>query len=176
MRRTRPAGVTRRLVRLEPVKVVMSRANPLAGAPVLSPAELRAGRLWFPAPADRIEFLAAFAERFEVPADFGGINLGLGPFFGHLHDHPELFSLVCSEVEVPPSADLCEIPVADPVPLYAWHAVWRAGEQHAVLPQLLSAFGSAARDEGWLGYDPARHWLPEADVPQGADSRTQGRR
>jgi DNA-binding transcriptional LysR family regulator len=159
-----PTGLTRRPVRLEPVKAVMSRANPLVGAPALSPADLRAGRLWFPAPADRVEFLAAFAQRFGVPADFVGINLGLDPFFGHLREHPEYFSLICSEVEVPPSAGLHEVPVTGPVPLYAWHAVWRANEQHVVLPRLLSAFASAARDEGWLTYDPARHWLPEADA------------
>jgi DNA-binding transcriptional LysR family regulator len=160
-----PAGISRRLVRLEPVKAVMSPHNALAGAPVLRPADLRAGRLWFPAPGGRVEFLAAFAEHFGVPADFSGINLGLDPFLGRLREHPEHFSLLCSEVEVPPAAGLREIPVADPVPLYAWHAVWRANEQHAVLPRLLSALAATAREEDWPGYDPAVHWLPAADVP-----------
>lgn len=143
----------------------MSDRNPLAAAAVLRPEDPRAGRLWFPAPAERIEFLRSFAERFGVPADFGGINLGLEPFFGHLHDHPGRFSLLCSEVEVPLAAGFREIPVVEPTPLYAWHAVWRADERHGVLPRLLSAFAATARDDGWLTYDPARHWLPEADVP-----------
>ncbi|SEG09309.1 DNA-binding transcriptional regulator, LysR family [Actinacidiphila yanglinensis] len=160
-----PPAVTRRLVRLEPVKAVMSRENPLAGVDVLSPADLRAGRMWFPAPAGRVGFLAAFAAHFAVPADFAGINLGLDPFFGYLHDHPEHFSLICADVEVPPAADLHEAALAGPVPLYAWHAVWRTHERHAVLPQLLAAFAAAARDEGWLDHDPQRHWLPEEDMP-----------
>jgi DNA-binding transcriptional LysR family regulator len=158
-----PSAVTRRLVRLEPVKAVMSRANPLSGATVLTPAQLRDGRLWFPAPRAKVEFLRAFTERFDVPGDFGGINLGLDPFLGHLADHPGLFSLLCADVEVPDGSRLREIPVADPAPLYAWHVIWRTGEQHAVLPRLLAAFAAAAAEESWLGYDPARHWLPEED-------------
>lgn len=158
-----PAGITRRLVRLEPVKAVMSRSGPLAGAAALTPEQLREGRLWFPAPRAKVEFLRAFTERFGVPDDFGGINLGLDPFLGHLADHPELFSLLCADVEVPAGSGLCEIPVGGPAPLYAWHALWRSGEQHAVLPRLLAAFAAAAAEESWLGYDPALHWLPEAD-------------
>lgn len=46
--------------------------------------------------------------------------------------------------------------MADPVPLYAWRALWRTGGQHAVLPDLLAAFAAAAR---------ARDWLPESDAP-----------
>lgn len=158
-----PAGVTRRLVRLEPVKAVMSRAAPLAGATALTPAQLREGRLWFPAPRAKVEFLGAFTERFGVPGDFGGINLGLDPFLAHLAGHPELFSLLCADVEVPGGSGLREIPVTGPTPLYAWHAIWRTGEQHAVLPRLLAAFAAAAAEASWLDYDPARHWLPEAD-------------
>jgi DNA-binding transcriptional LysR family regulator len=169
-----PPAVTRRLVRLERVKAVMSEANPLSSAPVLRPEDLRAGRLWFPAPRDKIEFLGAFAERFGIPADFGGINLGLEPFFAHLRDHPEHFSLLCSEVDVPAAAGLREIPVADPAPLYAWHVVWRANERHGVLPRLLSAFAAAARADSWLAYDPAEHWLPEADVPAPAPTLQPG--
>lgn len=160
-----PAAVTRRLVRLEPVKAVMSADSPLAAARVLRPADLAAGRLWFPAPREKVEFLAAFTERFAVPADFGGVNLGLDALLGHLRARPDLFSLLCAEIDVPAGAGLREIPVADPVPLYAWHALWRTGEQHAVLPDLLAAFAAAARARGWLDYDPARHWLPESDAP-----------
>jgi DNA-binding transcriptional LysR family regulator len=162
---TWPAAVTRRLVRLEPVKVVVAPDSPLAAATVLRPADLKAGRLWFPASADKVEFLRAFAERFGVPADFGGINLGLDAFFAHLAGHPGHFSLLCAEVEVPAATGLREIPLTGPVPLYAWHALWRTGERHPVLAPLLSAFGAAAGEEGWLAYDPARHWLPEADRP-----------
>lgn len=158
-----PAGLTRRLVRLEQVKAVMSREAPLAGATALSPADLRASRLWFPAPRAKVEFLRAFAERFAVPDDFGGINLGLDPFLAHLAGHPELFSLLCADVEVPAGSGLSEIPVQGPAPLYAWHAIWRTGEQHAVLPRLLAAFAATAAAHSWLSYDPALHWLPEAD-------------
>lgn len=141
----------------------MSTAAALAGATALSPEELRAARLWFPAPRAKVEFLRAFTERFDVPGEFGGINLGLDPFLAHLADHPELFSLLCGDVEVPGGSGLSEIPVAGPAPLYAWHAIWRTGEQHAVLPRLLAAFAAAAAAESWLDYDPDRHWLPEAD-------------
>ncbi|WUH90128.1 LysR family transcriptional regulator [Streptomyces sp. NBC_00433] len=158
-----PAGLTRRLVRLEPVKAVMSSAAALAGADALTPVELRGARLWFPAPRAKVEFLRAFTERFDVPGEFGGINLGLDPFLARLADSPELFSLLCADVEVPGGSGLSEIPVTGPAPLYAWHAIWRTGERHAVLPRLLAAFAAAAAEHSWLDYDPARHWLPEAD-------------
>ncbi|WP_037914219.1 LysR family transcriptional regulator [Actinacidiphila yeochonensis] len=160
-----PTGATRRLVRLEPVHAVLSEEHPLAGAAVLTPADLRTGRLWFPAPRERVEFLDAFTERFGIPADFGGVNLGLAPFLARLRDDPEHFSLLCADPDTPPGPGLRAVPVADPVPLYAWHAVWRDGEHHPGLSDLLSAFADAARAHGWLAYDPNRHWLPEADVP-----------
>jgi DNA-binding transcriptional LysR family regulator len=157
-----PAAITRRLVRLEPVKAVMSASSELAGVSAVTPAGLRAGRLWFPAPRDKVEFLDAFTQRFDVPAEFGGINLGLDPFFGHLREHPELFSLLPGDVEVL-GEGLSEVPVVDPTPLYAWHVIWRTGERHPVLADLLATFAATAREENWLSYDPARQWLPEAD-------------
>ncbi|MEV6833953.1 LysR family transcriptional regulator [Streptomyces sp. NPDC051133] len=158
-----PTGLTSRLVRLEPVKAVMAADSPLASHSTLRPAGLHGGRLWFPASAHQVTFLSRFAEQFGVPGDFGGVNLGLDAFFDHLRDHPGAFSLLPADVDIPPHTGLRELPVADPVPLYAWHLVWRTDVGHPHLPRLLDAFARRARDDGWLSYDPARHWLPETD-------------
>ncbi|MFI9102639.1 LysR family transcriptional regulator [Streptomyces fildesensis] len=158
-----PRTFTRRLVRLDPVKAVLSRDSPLAAASALRPDDLRAGRLWFPAAIEKLEFLRSFVERFDIPGDFGGINLGLEPFLDHLRGHPDLFSLLPTDVEIPSGTGLVEIPVVDPTPLYAWHVIWRASENHPALGPLLDAFARTARAHDWLAYDPARHWLPDTD-------------
>ncbi|MDJ0340695.1 LysR family transcriptional regulator [Streptomyces sp. H10-C2] len=158
-----PATLTRRLVCLDPVKAVLSEKSPLAGASALRPDDLRTSRLWFPAAMEKLEFLRSFVERFGIPGDFGGINLGLEPFLDHLRGRPEHFSLLPTDVEIPPGTGLVELPVVDPTPLYAWHVVWRAGERHQALGPLLDAFARAASTHDWLAYDPARHWLPDTD-------------
>jgi hypothetical protein len=107
--------------------------------------------------------LSRFAEEFGVPGDFGGVNLGLDAFFDHIRDHPEVFSLLPSDVDIPENTGLRELPVADPTPLYAWHLLWRTDVSHPHLPRLLDTFARCARTDGWLSYDPTRHWLPETD-------------
>ncbi|MGH3375421.1 MAG: LysR family transcriptional regulator, partial [Actinoallomurus sp.] len=47
--------LARRVVRLEPVDVIMSAEHHLAGRSRLRPVELRDGSLWFPAAKDRLD-------------------------------------------------------------------------------------------------------------------------
>lgn len=158
-----PTGLTSRLVRLEPVRAVMSENSPMAACGTVRPADLRSSRLWFPAAPQKVTFLSRFAEEFDVPCDFGGANLGLDAFLDELRDRPERFSMLPSEVEIPHGSGVRALPMADPTPLYAWHLLWRTDVRHPQLPLLLDGFAGCARTGGWLEYDPTSHWLPPAD-------------
>ncbi|MFJ3216899.1 LysR family transcriptional regulator [Kitasatospora sp. NPDC086801] len=175
------AGLTHRLVRLEPVDALLSTDHPLAGRDVLSPAELRGSVLRFPAAVDRLDFLTRFADRFGVTERVGSTNLGLEHFVERVRTDPTCFSLVPADLPLPevPSGPgrpgVRTVPLADPTPLYAWSLVWRADGPagwpatgsgdgpHPRLEPLLRAFAEEARRSRWLEYDPARDWLPDAD-------------
>ncbi|MER7751476.1 LysR family transcriptional regulator [Kitasatospora sp. NPDC097643] len=167
------AGLTHRLVRLEPVDVLLSTDHPLAGRDVLSPAELRGSVLRFPAAVDRLDFLTRFATRFGITERVGSTNLGLEHFVDRVRTDPSCFSLVPADCPLPvaPAAPgrpgVRTVPLAGPTPLYAWSLVWRGGpagaDPHPRLEALLRAFAERARRSRWLEYDPARDWLPDAD-------------
>ncbi|MGW1175466.1 LysR family transcriptional regulator [Kitasatospora sp. NPDC002543] len=159
-------GLTHRLVRLEPVDVLVSTDHPLAGRDVLRPDELRGGVLRCPAAVDRLDFLARFAARFGISRRVGSANLGLEHFVEQVRADPACFSLVPADGPLPGLPGVRTVPLSDPTPLYAWSLLWRTGpeaEPHPGLDGLLRAFASAAARSRWLEYDPARDWLPDAD-------------
>ncbi|WP_433146931.1 LysR family transcriptional regulator [Actinomadura nitritigenes] len=167
-----PDGLAHRLVRLAPMVAVMGEAHPLAGAAALRPADLAGTTVWFPAEIGKLDFLDRFLAEFGLSGEFGGVNLGLDYFLDHLREEPGHVSLLPADVAVP--ADVRSVPLTDPVPLYSWSLIWRAREQHPVLRALLAEFAAAAREHGWLDYDPAAHWLPATELdarPTGAAGR-----
>jgi DNA-binding transcriptional LysR family regulator len=155
-----------RLVRLEPVDVVMSAAHPLAGASVLRPADLRDGVLWFPAAIDRLGFLRRFCEHFGVPGEFGGVNLGAEALVDHLRAEPRYVALLPADVAPARDAGVVTVPLADPTPLYAWSLLWRREERNPSLTRLQRGFAETGRRRRWLEYDPARDWLPDPDLAE----------
>lgn len=154
--------LTHRLVRLEPVDVVMSAEHPLAGRSRLRPADLRDGSLWFPAAIDRLDFLRRFSDHFGVPGEFRGVNLGPGALAEHLRADPGQVSLLPADAPLPPG--LRAVPLVEPTPLYAWSLMWRREESHPLLPPLLRGFAETGRRHRWLEYDPASDWLPGIDL------------
>lgn len=158
-----PGFLAHRLVRLDPLAVVLSADHPLARAGTLRPADLRETRLWFPAPLPLLDFMVQFIERFGLTGDFGGANLGLDYFLEHLRESPDQVSILPADVPLPEDSGIRSIPLADPVPLYAWSLVWRRDDQHPLLEPLLAGLGRTVRRSGWLRYDPARHWLPDTE-------------
>ena len=153
--------LTHRLVRLEPVDVIMGAEHALAGESRLRPADLRTCSLWFPVAIDRLDFLRSFSAHFGVPGEFGGVNLGPGAFAEHLRADPAKVSLFPADAPLPPG--LRAVPLVDPTPLYAWSLVWRREERHPLLSPLLRGFTETGRRRRWLEYDPAADWLPDVD-------------
>jgi DNA-binding transcriptional LysR family regulator len=154
--------LTHRVVRLEPVDVIMSAGHRLAGRSRLRPADLRGGSLWFPAAKDRLDFLRRFSDHFGVPGEFRGVNLGPGALAEHLRADPAQVSLFPADAPLPPG--LRAVPLVEPTPLYAWSLTWRREEAHPLLPPLLDGFAATGRRRRWLEYDPAADWLPDVDL------------
>ncbi|WP_033215726.1 LysR family transcriptional regulator [Kitasatospora phosalacinea] len=153
-----------RLVRLEPVDVVLPAAHPLARADRLRPADLAALRLVLPADPARLDFLARFGERFGVPLLPGEANLGLAHLLERVRDLPDGCTLLPAELPLAAPPGLAVRPLVDPVPLYAWSLVWHRERPHPAVPALLRAFAERGRDRRWLEYRPDRDWLPGADA------------
>ncbi|MEV4560671.1 LysR family transcriptional regulator [Kitasatospora sp. NPDC049285] len=159
-----PARLAHRLVRLEPVDVVLPAGHPLARQAQVRPADLAALRLVLPAAPARLDFLARFAERFGVPVLPGEANLGLAHLLDRVRAAPEACTLLPAELPLAASPGLVVRPLADPVPLYAWSLVWHRDRPHPAVPALLRAFADRGRERRWLEYRPGRDWLPETDA------------
>ncbi|KPI06665.1 transcriptional regulator, LysR family [Actinobacteria bacterium OK074] len=159
----RDAGLTQRLVRLEPVDAVVGPAHPLADAPALRPADLRAGVLWCPAELSRLDFLRRFADDFRIARRHDGPNLGLDHLVRHIRTEPDSFTLFPADAPLPDHAGLRCIPLVEPTPLYAWSLAWRESARHPLLDTLLRGFTEVGRGRRWLDYAPGRDWLPDVD-------------
>lgn len=158
-----PAGLTHRLVRLEPVDAILSADHPLAHAPAIRPEQLHDGVLWTPGPLHRLDFLHRFAEHFGIRDQAEGTNLGLDHFLADLAADPRRFCLLPADVPLPSGPAIRSVPLVDPTPLYAWSLLWRDNGGHPLLEALTSAFTAQAKRNRWLEYDPTRDWLPEHD-------------
>ncbi|MGW9046580.1 LysR family transcriptional regulator [Streptomyces lydicus] len=159
----RDAGLTQRLVRLEPVDALVGPAHPLAGADALRPADLRDSTLWCPAELTRLDFLRRFADHFALPRRQDGPNLGLDHLVRHLRDDAGCFTLFPADAPLPDHAGLRAIPLIEPTPLYAWSLAWRESARHPQLDTLLRGFTETGRSRRWLDYTPQRDWLPDTD-------------
>ncbi|MEU1308909.1 LysR family transcriptional regulator [Streptomyces cinnamoneus] len=154
-------GLAHRLVRLEPVDVVLSEDHPLAAEPALRPEQLRGSVLWAPGALDRLDFLHQFADRFGIQDTAASLNLGLTHFLEEVARDPHRFSLLPADVPLPEVPGLRSVPLVDPTPLYAWSLLWRTGNEPPGLTGLIAACATEAGRSRWLEYDPARDWLPE---------------
>ncbi|MFD5556383.1 LysR family transcriptional regulator [Streptomyces sp. NPDC127068] len=156
-----PAGLTHRLVRLEPVDAVLGADHPLAAEPALRPEQLGDSVLWAPGSLDRLDFLHRFADRFGIRNTATSVNLGLAHFLAEVVAGPRRFSLVPADVPLPEVPGLRSVPLVDPTPLYAWSLLWRSGPGHPGLNRLAAACAEEAGRSRWLEYAPTRDWLPE---------------
>ncbi|MBS2539132.1 LysR family transcriptional regulator [Catenulispora sp. NF23] len=160
------AGYAHRLVRLEPVDVVVGDRHRLADRFEARPDELRDSVLWSPAALERLDFYRRFAEHFDISAEAGTANLGIGHFLEQVAADPTRFALVPADLELPDRAHVRSLPLVEPTPLYAWSLLWRAADPHPGVEPLLRAFAELGGRSRWLEYRPGRDWLPAGDVSE----------
>lgn len=168
---SRDAAYTQRLVRLEPVDVVVGDRHPLADRPQVRPVELRDSVLWCPAALDRLDFYQQFATHFGITAASGTANLGIDHFLEQVAADRTRFALVPADLELPERSRVRSLPLVEPTPLYAWSLVWRTADPHPGLEPLLRAFAEIGGRSRWLEYRPGRDWLPAGDASQAAPFR-----
>jgi DNA-binding transcriptional LysR family regulator len=162
----REAAYTHRLVRLEPVDVVVSDGHQLANRAQVRPGELRDSVLWCPVALDRLDFYQQFATHFGIPADSGTANLGIDHFLEQVAADTRRFALVPADLELPERTRIRSIPLVEPTALYAWSLVWRKADPHPGVEPLLRAFAEIGGRNRWLEYRPRRDWLPAGDVSE----------
>jgi DNA-binding transcriptional LysR family regulator len=166
-----PDELAQRLVLLEPLAVAVGEDHPLAGSERLVPADLRPWTLWGPRHSSSAElsgFWTHFADDFDLEVDTGGSNLGLDEAVQHLRRHPTHFLLLGANWTIPGDVGIRRIPL-DPTPCYPFSLIWRAADRHPTLTLLRRLLTEAGAADGWLRFDPQRHWLPDADLADLAD-------
>lgn len=157
------ADLTHRLVRLDPLDVVLGAEHELADRDAIRPADLTGSTLIFPAAGERLDFLTRFADSFGVTNRSYGANLGLRHLLDRLREDRRGFTLLPADVPVA-TPGIRVIPMTEPVPLYAWSLIWNSVDPHPRVPALLDAFGEAGQKSRWLEFCPTRDWLPGPDL------------
>jgi DNA-binding transcriptional LysR family regulator len=160
-----PGQLARRLVRLEPLALLLPQEHPLASkdaVPLAAVAgtqiDVSAGNEHAPEWVDLgLRLLAAF---------------GVEPSPAHLHAEGLEETVRHLRAEGLPILTLSERPLAtgvvvrpltQPVALYPWTMVHHRDLRHPGLDALHASIDELARDEHWLEFPPD-HWIPEPDA------------
>jgi DNA-binding transcriptional LysR family regulator len=157
--------LVRRLVRLEPLALLLPAEDPLAaldpvpltalaGTQVDSSAGNEQAPEWVDLGA---RLLAAFGARPSPPHAHAA---GLEETVRHLHAEGVPI-LTLSERQLAPGVVVRQL--TGPVPLYPWTMVHHRELRHPALDALRAAADQLARRERWLD-PPADHWIPEPDA------------
>jgi DNA-binding transcriptional LysR family regulator len=157
--------LTRRLVRLEPIALLLPAEDPLAALDAVPLAALRgtqvdssAGNEQAPEWADLgARLLEAFGA---VPSPPHPHAAGLEETVRHLRAEGRPI-LTLSERPLAPGVVVR--PLTDPVPLYPWTMVHHRKLRHPALDALRAVADQLARGEGWLE-PPPDHWIPGPDA------------
>lgn len=162
-----PPDLAHRLVRLEPLDLVVGLGHRLADRDEARPDELRDSVLWSPAAIERLDLVRRFAEHFGIRAEASPANLGLDPFLEQVAADPRRVALLPADLDLPERARVRSIPLVDPTPLYAWSLLWRrSADAHPAIDALLRTFADTGRANRWLEYRPGRDWLPDTDAAE----------
>jgi DNA-binding transcriptional LysR family regulator len=157
--------LTRRLVRLEPLALLVAQEHPLAELEAVPLAALRGTQVDVSAGNDSapewvdlgVRLLTAFGAEPSPPHLHA---VGLEETAQHLRDHGHPI-LTVAERPLPARAVIR--PLTEPVPLYPWAIVHRRDLQHPALDALHAGVDELAATHGWRDCPPEA-WIPEADA------------
>jgi DNA-binding transcriptional LysR family regulator len=157
--------LARRLVRLEPLALLLPAEDPLAALDAVPLAALAGTRVDTSAGNEEApewvdlgaRLLAAFGARPSPPHPHAD---GLEETVRHLRaeDRP-----ILTLSERPLAPGVVVRPLTDPVPLYPWTMVHHRELRHPALHALRAATDQLADRERWLELPP-HHWLPDPDA------------
>jgi DNA-binding transcriptional LysR family regulator len=160
-----PGQLARRLIRLEPLALLLPVEHPLAVLDAVPLAALAGTRVDSSAGNEQApewvdlgaRLLAAFGAEPSPPHPHAA---GLEETVRHLRAEG-LPILTLSERSLAPGVVVR--PLTDPVPLYPWTMVHHRELRHPALDALHAAADQLARGERWLE-PPPDHWIPDLDA------------
>jgi DNA-binding transcriptional LysR family regulator len=160
-----PGQLARRLIRLEPLALLLPVEHPLAVLDAVPLAALAGTRVDSSAGNEQApewvelgaRLLAAFGAEPSPPHPHAA---GLEETVRHLRAEG-LPILTLSERSLAPGVVVR--PLTDPVPLYPWTMVHHRELRHPALDALHAAADQLARRERWLE-PPPDHWIPDLDA------------
>ncbi|MFD7908766.1 LysR family transcriptional regulator [Kitasatospora sp. NPDC059722] len=152
-------------VRLEHVSVMMADTHPLAGRPVLRPADLAghpvdicAGN---PATTEWTDLGARLLREHGLTAAAPYVPpVGVDETARYLARHGDAMLTTVGGPRIPGAVN---VPLVEPVPLCLVSLVHRPGLRHAGLTALAGAASALGAAEGWLRRPPGS-WLPSPDA------------
>lgn len=159
------AKLTRRLIRLEPLALLLPQEHRLASLDAVPLATLRGAQVDVSAGNDSapewvdlaVRLLAAFGAEASPPHLHA---VGLEETAQHLRDHGQPI-LTMVERSLPDGVVVR--PLTEPVPLYPWAIVHRRDLRHPALDALHAGADELAQQEGWREHPPDA-WIPEPDA------------
>jgi DNA-binding transcriptional LysR family regulator len=159
------AQLVRRLVRLEPLALLLPAEDPLAARDAIPLAALAGTQVDTSAGNEQASewadlgarLLAAFGAQPSPPHPHAA---GLEETVRHLRAEG-LPILTMSERSLAPGVVVR--PLTDPVPLYPWTMVHHRELRHPALDALRAGADQLARRERWLELPP-KHWVPDQDA------------
>jgi len=155
----------RRLVRLEPLALLLPEEHPLVPLEAVPMEALRGTRVDISAGNEQApewvdlgeRLLAAFGAEPSPPHPHAE---GLEETVRHLHAEG---LPILTVLERPVALGVVVRPLTEPVPLYPWTMVFHRGLRHPGLDALQASADELARRERWLELPPGP-WLPESDT------------
>ena len=161
----RAAGLRHRLVRLEPLVVLVPDGHPLAGQPEIPLEGLRGSGVCVRSGAqvtqDWDDAIHQLLGPLGVdPADAHPRVHGADELAHHLRLRDAPILVLSSQADVDGAV---RRPVVRPIPLYPWAMVWRADLDHAGLRALNEAVDALAAAHRWT-HRPDDAWLPAPEA------------
>ncbi|GAB3299461.1 LysR family transcriptional regulator [Epidermidibacterium keratini] len=158
-----PEDLVRGPALLEPICALVSDHHPWSTQTELPTAALRDYPVWFPgtgAPAEWRELLRQLAADFAIGMDGAGSTMGMAQFAASVAASDRVLSLWGAAMPLPPPG-LRVVPLTDPVPVFAWSAIWRRGRDRRVREIAEAVIDRARRATAEPHLDDA--WLPAND-------------
>jgi DNA-binding transcriptional LysR family regulator len=160
-----PVDIRRRLLLLEPVRLLVGAEHRFADRDAVTPADLRGIRLWFPmigAPAEWIDYIDELCRDFGLTVDSAGSTLGFDFFLRKAQEESELATFFGGAMPAPPGS-VRVVPIVQPVPVFGWWAMWRRRVPDSRVDELAQLAASMAEVTIADARDPAKVWMPASD-------------
>jgi DNA-binding transcriptional LysR family regulator len=156
-----PSELSRRLVRYEPLGLLLLADHPLAALEEIPMARLRGveidGSNGNQDAPEWVDLAVALCDAAGArPSPPHPHVIGPNETARHLRSHG---LPILTMTECPPVEGAVVRQLVDPIPLYPWAIVHRTNARHPALASLLAAVGELARVERWTALPPDA-WLP----------------